>query len=259
MGLTVEKGGDLQKFTGQGFWPTTIACIDRVLKGEIVSDVMVYTPVADYSIYLSVIYAPIFTENKEVIGITIIARDITQAKQLEQKVVEVNKQVAEYRLMALRSVMNPHFLFNALNSIQYFISKNNRELASNYLSLFSKLIRKVLESSVSNKISLKSELEILNHYLDLEILRFENKFSYKIDIDSELQEEDGIEIPSLLIQPYVENAILHGLTNKVGKGKLLIKLQLTPDDQLLVVIEDNGIGRKEIGRASCRERVCSTV
>jgi len=153
--------------------------------------------------------------------------------------------MAEYKLMALRSVMNPHFLFNSLNSIQYFIAKNEREQALNYLSLFSKLIRSILDSSIDNSHSLVEEISILRFYTDLETLRFENKFKTIFEIDEEI-DQDSIEIPSLILQPYVENAILHGLYNKEGEqGVLLISFKLTDDENLMVVIEDNGVGRIE--------------
>ncbi len=176
--------------------------------------------------------------------------DITDIKNKEEKlklqhqeIIETNKLMAEYKLMALRSVMNPHFLFNSLNSIQYFIAKNEREQALNYLSLFSKLIREVLNSSVNATIPIAKELKILKYYLELESLRFDHKFEVVFDIPETLDTEN-IEIPSLLIQPYVENAVIHGLYNKESSGKLSISL-LNNDKLLKCIIEDDGIGREE--------------
>ena len=192
-------------------------------------------------------------EGKQPTRIIGVNLDITENKEQEerlqqqqQEIIKTNKIVAEYKLMALRSAMNPHFLFNSLNSIQYFIAKNERELALNYLSLFSKLIRGVLNSSVSSTLSLSHELEVLRYYIELEALRFESKFKVSFVMDDGIDLEN-IEIPSLLIQPYVENAIIHGLYNKTGPGKLTISL--SPQDGLLkCVVEDDGVGRKEAMR-----------
>jgi LytS/YehU family sensor histidine kinase len=138
--------------------------------------------------------------------------------------------------------MNPHFVFNALNSIQFFIAKNDRLNAISYLSTFSKLIRGILTNSVSNKVKLSEEIELLKHYVNLELLRFENKFDFILTIAPEIEVET-IEIPSLLIQPYVENAILHGLYNKPTKGTLKISVH-EDKDSLLFEIEDDGVGRE---------------
>ncbi|MFN0048588.1 MAG: PAS domain S-box protein [Cytophagales bacterium] len=194
---------------------------------------------------------PIY-ENKKVKNVVVALIDVSADKKNKEQIesnahelVESNKKMAEYKLMALRSVMNPHFLFNSLNSIQYFIAKNDREQALNYLSLFSKLIRSILNSSIDNSHSLAEEISILRFYTDLETLRFENKFITIFHIEESIDLEN-IEIPSLILQPYVENAILHGLYNKAGeKGVLRISFKLTDNERLLVSIEDNGVGRIE--------------
>lgn len=188
-------------------------------------------------------------ENGRVLGASVYTSDITERKEKEAEaqqktraLAEANKKIGELRLMALRSVMNPHFIFNALNSIQYFIAKNDRQNAISYLSTFSKLIRGVLTNSVNDKILLADELDLLQHYINLEMVRFENKFDFKLHIDPEI-DMDQIEIPSLLIQPYVENAILHGLYNKEDKGLLVLSVQYDEDDRILFVVEDDGVGR----------------
>jgi PAS domain S-box-containing protein len=188
-----------------------------------------------------------FDKVKSVIAIT---RDITLDKANEKKIeehtqqlIQTNKKMAEYKLIALRSVMNPHFLFNSLNSIQSFIATNEKEQALNYLSLFSKLIRSILNSSIENNNTLAEEIEILKLYINLETLRFDNQFKTVIEIDNKL-DLDNIEIPSLILQPYVENAILHGLYNNTKVGLLKIKFTLK-DEKLMCIIEDNGIGRAE--------------
>jgi len=185
-------------------------------------------------------------ENGKVVGASIYTRDITVLKKNTQELIEAHKKIGDLRLMALRSVMNPHFIFNALNSIQYFIAKNDRQNAINYLSTFSKLIRGVLTHSVNDKISLTDELELLKYYINLEMVRFENKFDFKLTIDPELDLEN-IEIPSLLIQPYVENAILHGLNNKKSHGTLSISVRYD-DDRVLFEVQDDGVGREESRR-----------
>ncbi len=181
-------------------------------------------------------------ENNQVIGVSIFADNVTERKARDRELAEANKKIGELRLMALRSVMSPHFIFNVLNSIQYFIAKNDRLNAINYLSMFSKLVRSVLTHSVNNKISLSEEIELLKNYIQLEMVRFENKFTFSIEIAPEVDPESII-IPSLLIQPYVENAILHGLYNKKSSGELSIRV-FEDEDVLTFIIEDNGIGRE---------------
>ena len=125
------------------------------------------------------------------------------------------------RRTALRGQMNPHFIFNSLNSIQHFITIRDKEEALNYLSKFSKLIRKILENSREDTVSISNELQLLELYVQLEQLRFNNKFDYHISIDQKIDVEN-LEIPPLLIQPYIENAILHVFINNNDKGDLWI-------------------------------------
>jgi PAS domain S-box-containing protein len=181
-------------------------------------------------------------ENNNIIGVSVFADNVTERKIKERELTEANKKIGELKLMALRSVMNPHFIFNVLNSIQFFIAKNDRLNAINYLSTFSKLIRSILTHSVNNKIKLADEIELLKNYVHLEMTRFENKFHFVLNIDKEI-EADNIEIPSLLIQPYVENAILHGLYNKTDHGTLTINI-LNKEDAVIFEIQDDGIGRE---------------
>jgi ligand-binding sensor domain-containing protein len=159
----------------------------------------------------------------------------------EARQTTINKQIAEIRMTALRGQMNPHFIFNSLNSIQHFITTRDKGEALNYLSKFSKLIRQILENSRENTVSISNELQLLELYIQLEQLRFSNKFDYHIEIDEKIDMENT-EIPPLLIQPYIENAILHGLINKNGKGDLWFSLE-RHNGLLVCKIEDNGIGR----------------
>ena len=139
--------------------------------------------------------------------------------------------------------MNPHFIFNSLSAINLFILENNRLQASEYLSKFARLVRLILQNSKEAFIPLERELDALQLYLELESLRFENKFSYKI-ITDELVDTSLIRVPPLIIQPYVENAIWHGLMQKKECGHLEIELY-TKDEFLFCKIADDGIGRKK--------------
>jgi len=161
-----------------------------------------------------------------------------QIQQLESK-----KQLAELEMQALRAQMNPHFIFNSLNSINRFILQSNKALASEYLTKFSRLIRLILQNSEAALIPLESELESLQLYLELEAVRFDHQFDYKIAIDKEL-DVSIIKLPPLIIQPYVENAIWHGLMHKEEKGHLAVEL-FEQDDMLFCKITDDGIGRKK--------------
>jgi LytS/YehU family sensor histidine kinase len=151
------------------------------------------------------------------------------------------RKLADFELRALRAQVNPHFIFNSMNSIQYFILKNNRENAHRYLSKFSGLIRTVLDYSQKESVPVGEEIDALRLYLDLEALRFENHFDFAIEIDPEIDRENE-QIPPMLIQPYVENAIWHGLMHKKEKGFIHIRLNKR-EDFYICVIEDNGIGR----------------
>lgn len=158
---------------------------------------------------------------------------------------EYEKQLFELERKALRLQMNPHFIFNTLNSIQYFILKNDTLSSNKYLTMFSKLMRLVLNNSQYSTILVKEELETLKLYIELEQLRFDNKFQYSIRVDDN---EDIIwdsKIPSMIIQPYVENAIIHGLRNRDdAKGMLTIQLK-SEGDFIHCIIEDNGVGREK--------------
>lgn len=145
-------------------------------------------------------------------------------------------------LKSLRSQMNPHFIFNSLNSINSFIAKQDERSANKYLSSFSRLMRTVLENSQQDFVPLSTEIEVLERYLSLEHFRFLDKFEYDFIVDESVN-KDQIDIPPMLIQPYVENAVWHGLRYKEEKGFLKLKLSQTAD-HLLIEIEDNGIGRE---------------
>lgn len=150
-------------------------------------------------------------------------------------------QKAEAEMQSLRLQMNPHFIFNSLNSINSFVIEHKTNLASDYLTKFSRLMRLILENSKQDSISLEKELESIKLYLLMESLRFNHTFSYKIELDETVYEKN-IMIPPLIVQPYIENAIWHGLLHKSEGGKLLIYFTLV-EKFLHISIQDNGIGR----------------
>jgi len=160
----------------------------------------------------------------------------------KRRLSEMNRKISEITQANLRQQINPHFIFNTLNSIQYYMYQHDKLATNNYLTKFSSLMRKVLDNSQHTSVPLNDELSALNLYLELESIRFKDKFEYKITTDDEI---DPLmhKVPTMLIQPYVENSISHGLMPKEGKGSVNIDLKLK-EDHILCVIEDNGIGRE---------------
>lgn len=156
--------------------------------------------------------------------------------------IQAKKIKAELQMQVLRSQMNPHFIFNCLNSIEYFIMQNDKRQASDYLNKFSTLIRSILDSSRNDVVPLMKDMETLSLYVELEQLRFNNKFNFKSFIDPALRGGD-YRVPPLLIQPFVENAIVHGLANSEEKYLNLTVTASLQNDMIKYVIQDNGIGR----------------
>ena len=152
------------------------------------------------------------------------------------------KDAAVLETQALRSQMNPHFIFNALNSINAFVQGNDPDMASSYLSKFARVMRLVLENSRHAEVPLESDLEALRGYLDLERKRMRDKFDYTIDIDPAIDPAD-VMVPPLVVQPFVENAIWHGMAGKEGQGHITLRIQ-QKGEQLLWIIEDDGVGRQ---------------
>lgn len=171
-------------------------------------------------------------------------RSIRKKHEVEKKMLSIEKQVFELEQKALRLQMNPHFIFNSLNAIQNFVLANDTDKAVNYLAKFSHLMRMILANSTASLITLKDELKALTYYIDLEKLRFDDKFEYKITREPSIDEE-FVEIPPMLFQPYVENAIIHGLVNSPKPGLLEVTLQRINSGTLLCTIKDNGIGREK--------------
>jgi two-component sensor histidine kinase len=169
-------------------------------------------------------------------------REMDQLKLALEKQ-ELSRQMTNLRMRALRSQMNPHFLFNSLNAIQECIITNQTDAAVMYLAKFSRLVRLILENSDQQNIPLSREIETLRLYLDVESLRFTHAFRYDIQVNTDI-DPVLINIPPMLVQPYAENAIWHGLLNK--KGERILKITFENDeDSLFVNIADNGIGRKK--------------
>lgn len=155
----------------------------------------------------------------------------------------VEQDLRSSQLVSLKAQMNPHFVFNALNSIQQYIMLNEKKLANSYLGKFADLMRMTLDVSSKQEITLREEIQLLRLYLELEALRFEEKFSYDIDIEKGL-DLNAIYLPPMLVQPYVENAIKHGLLHIKKSRKLFVKFEKRAHNILLTTVEDNGIGRK---------------
>jgi len=157
-----------------------------------------------------------------------------------KKVQIKNKKIA---LQSLRREMNPHFIFNSLNSVNQFIATNNELEANQYLTKFSKLMRGVMENSSEDFIPFQQELDLLQNYLALEKTRFADKFDYEITVDENLNQQN-LQLPGMMVQPFLENAIWHGLRYKTEKG--FLKLSFKKENQhLKIIIEDNGIGIEE--------------
>ncbi|WP_338870338.1 histidine kinase [Spirosoma sp. SC4-14] len=168
--------------------------------------------------------------------------DLQRENQLR---VGFEKRIAELEMLALRSQMNPHFLFNSLNSIEYLVLKGDEKEAIRYLSRFSRLLRLILNHSREETISLADELKALRLYLDIEASRSNGEFRYMIEIDSSI-DPDSLMIPPMLLQPFAENAIWHGLMPSYNADKwLYVRIKPTSDGQILLEIEDNGIGRQK--------------
>jgi tetratricopeptide (TPR) repeat protein len=172
-----------------------------------------------------------------IVGMLIVAVGIIFSLRVAQQRKKANRLL---KLKQLRTQMNPHFIFNSLNSVNNFISKNDERLANKYLSEFSKLMRLVLDNTNHDFITLANEVKILDLYIKLEHLRFKDKFDYEFIIPEEI-DLDEYNTPPMLIQPYIENAIWHGLRYKETKGNLRVELK-EDGDKLIWEVEDNGIG-----------------
>jgi sensor histidine kinase YesM len=175
--------------------------------------------------------------------IAIFRLRLRQIKRKQRAEFEQQVEISKAELKALRAQMNPHFVFNSLNSIQHYILNSKGEEAAKYLNKFAKLIRLILNNSEKATVTINEDIEALTLYLELEKMRFDNKFNYAIYIDNAI-DGDYDEIPPMLIQPYLENAILHGINPKEGMGQIDLRISLVKQFIKISVI-DNGIGREK--------------
>lgn len=176
-----------------------------------------------------------------IVMVILVARRQNLAQQLKDSVYK--NKLNDVSLAALRAQMNPHFIFNCLNSIKLYTEQNNSVAASEYLSKFARLIRNILDNSKEERTSLAAEIDTLRLYLDMEVMRFKDRMSYEIVVGQNVDTE-FIDIPPLLIQPYVENAIWHGIMHKEGAGKVVIRIEHSASaNEIAITVEDNGVGR----------------
>ncbi|WP_431135308.1 tetratricopeptide repeat-containing sensor histidine kinase [Psychroserpens mesophilus] len=161
----------------------------------------------------------------------------------QKKEAQFNQKVSDTELKALRAQMNPHFIFNSLNSINEYISNNDTESATNYLTKFSKLMRETLEKSTYNEILLEDDIQILKTYIDIENKRSHDSFTYTINLDESIDPENTL-IPPMILQPFIENSIIHGLRNIKKNGQITISYKKN-ENMIICTVEDNGIGRKQ--------------
>jgi hypothetical protein len=174
----------------------------------------------------------------------LVAWRFSAIRKEEQEKIAFQQRLNDLEQMALRSQMNPHFIFNCLNSIQNFIIHSNLEASNLYLSEFANLIRQTLDNSEKGSISIRNEIDYLKRYLELERMRFGHSFGYSIEVDMEIDQE-MTHIPTMILQPYIENSIRHGIRLKEnGVGHVDIRFKKSKGD-LICIIEDNGIGRKK--------------
>lgn len=156
------------------------------------------------------------------------------------KEAELKADIAETEMKALRAQMNPHFIFNSLNSISDYIVKNDTKMADEYLSKFASVMRMILENSEQKEISLADDLKALELYMQLEALRLHNKFNYEINVEETIDIHNTL-IPPLLLQPFVENSIWHGIAKKEGKGRIAVYIR-QQNGMLVCIVDDNGVG-----------------
>lgn len=178
-------------------------------------------------------------------------------KKEKQKLEQSNK-LLENELRVQRALMNPHFIFNSLNGLQDFILKNENEEANDYLIRFSQLLRKILESNSSDTITLEVEIDLLKNYIELEGVRFEENFYYSVDIDPLIVPSTTL-LPIMMLQPFVENAIWHGLLNKVGIKSIHILFTLEGEKYIKCTIEDNGLGLNKQQTGSTKKKSMATL
>lgn len=232
-----ENAFNLQGLSS-GNYQLTIKAVDKVTGLELTRSTFpfeVQTPWWRTNLFLLLVNILIWT------GIFYFYRNRFRKKTArENKIIELEFSMKELKLKALEAQMNPHFIYNSLSSIQYYIQANMKEEAEQYLTSFSKLVRSYLEATRKHMISLEEEIELLNRYISLEKLRYEDKFNYEIKCDPQLDKQK-VFINTMLLQPFVENAIQHGLFHRPQGGLIAVEF-IKQANNLLVLITDNGIG-----------------
>ncbi len=194
---------------------------------------------------------PLFFVTLSILIAILVTLIIIRRKNNQMKRQDMDHQLVTLEQKALQSMMNPHFIFNALSSIQSYLLQNKSREAGLYLSQFARLIRQNLSAINSPMVILEEEIDRLKNYLELEQLRMSDRFNYNIEIDENVS-EDEIMIPSMILQPFVENAILHGISSLDTMGEIQIVISMDSRAALAIVIEDNGIGMKSSGAHSKR-------
>ncbi|MEO6303904.1 MAG: histidine kinase [Bacteroidia bacterium] len=223
-----------------------------------VDDIAFYNKVLTPAEILEVFESPDPNTNKVILnrvllGLTILILAIALyflikyrfkiALQKEKARLELNNKLLETELRVNRALMNPHFIFNSLNTLNHYILTNNNEIASDYLVKFSKLIRKILDSNMSDTISLEQEIELIHSYLEIEGMRFKEDIKYELWVDPVISPYTII-IPIMMVQPFIENSVWHGLRDKKGDKIIRISFSLHASQYIQCVIDDNGTGRK---------------
>ncbi len=199
----------------------------------------------DYLESQSKIESLLFLKNRNILIITLITialLSIALYSIYRQKLINNDKTVLLLEQQALQTQMNPHFLFNALNSIKLYIINNDQKQAVYYLNKFSKLIRNILDVSKVKEVSLKEEIATMGLYMSIENIRFSNEIKYSVDVDPDLN-TDTIKVPPLILQPFIENAIWHGLSSKEENKEIILSASKVSENIVEVTIADNGIGR----------------
>ncbi|HMI07060.1 MAG TPA: histidine kinase, partial [Flavobacterium sp.] len=220
--LTIETGNHM------GHWQS------KTLKLEMVAHPPFYRSAWFFVLLAAIAIAIVVLMNRR-----FLARQRKEAQYMQK--------IRESEMQTLRAQMNPHFMFNTLNSINSFIIENKTEAASGYLTTFSKLMRNILEYSKEESISLSHELQALKLYLELEAVRLEHSFDYTIEVAKKIRNNEMVKVPPLILQPFVENAIWHGLNHKPTPGNLYISVA-EENQKLVIRIEDDGIGREAAKR-----------
>jgi tetratricopeptide (TPR) repeat protein len=179
------------------------------------------------------------------LGLLLIAGVVIAFNRNQQ--LKQEKQILTLEQDMLRSQMNPHFIFNSLNSIKLYIINNEKENAVYYLNKFSKLIRKILIASTEKEMTLEDELDTMKLYMNIENIRFSNEIDFQIEVDKSIN-TSNIRVPSLILQPFLENALWHGLSSKENNKEIVMNVTKPSKDFITIIITDNGIGRKESNR-----------